>query len=84
MRDDDVRTCLRVLEELATAPDGDPDLERVRKAVSAFVKRNRGRDRALERRRRAAADAAVLAGTATGATDREEGAPHAPPDAART
>nr|BFE34895.1 SDR family NAD(P)-dependent oxidoreductase [Actinomadura rugatobispora] len=84
MRDDDVRTCLRVLEELATAPDGDPDLERVRKAVSAFVKRNRGRDRALERRRRAAADAAVLAGTATGATDREEGAPLAPPDAART
>ncbi|GAA3987217.1 SDR family NAD(P)-dependent oxidoreductase [Actinomadura viridis] len=80
MRDEDVRTCLRVLDELASAPDGDPDRERVRKAVSAFVKRTRVRDRALERRRRAAADAALLAATATGSRDRVEGAPLAAPD----
>ncbi|WP_395111293.1 SDR family NAD(P)-dependent oxidoreductase [Actinomadura sp. SCN-SB] len=79
MRDEDVRTCLRVLDELAEADDGDPDLERVRAAVTAFVKRTRGRDRARERRRRAAADAAVLASTATGATAREEGVPVSAP-----
>jgi NAD(P)-dependent dehydrogenase (short-subunit alcohol dehydrogenase family) len=76
MRDeDDIRTCLRVLDELAGADDGDPDLERVRAAVATFVKRTRGRERALQRRRRAEADAAVLAATATGAAERTEGAP---------
>ncbi|MFV2173575.1 SDR family NAD(P)-dependent oxidoreductase [Actinomadura sp. LOL_016] len=75
MRDDEVATCLRVLAELADAPDDDPDLARVRAAVSAFVRRTRGRERAAQRRRRAAADAEVLAGTATGAAGRVEGAP---------
>jgi NAD(P)-dependent dehydrogenase (short-subunit alcohol dehydrogenase family) len=90
MRDDDVRTCLRVLTEMADAPDGHPDLERVRAAAAAFVKRTRERDRAEARRRRAAADARVLAGTATGAADRVEGVPVRPsreiarPPAART
>ncbi|WP_433466297.1 SDR family NAD(P)-dependent oxidoreductase [Spirillospora sp. CA-128828] len=79
MLDDDVRTCLRVLAELAEAPDGDPDLERVRTAVGTFVKRTRERERAAARKRRAAADAEVLAGTATGAADRVEGAPVEPP-----
>ncbi|MBC6457307.1 SDR family NAD(P)-dependent oxidoreductase [Actinomadura sp. HBU206391] len=75
MRDEDVRTCLRVLAELADAPHDDPDLASVRQAVSVFVKKTRGRQKAGERRRRSEADAAVLAGTATGATDRQEGAP---------
>ncbi|WUH98687.1 SDR family NAD(P)-dependent oxidoreductase [Spirillospora sp. NBC_00431] len=75
MRDDDVRACLRVLEELADAPDDDPDLERVRAAVGAFARRTRGRERAAARRRAAAADAELLAATALGAAGRQEGAP---------
>ena len=59
MRDDDVAVCLRVLEEMADRPEDDPDRERVRRAVSAFLKRTRRRDRA--------ADAAVLAGAVPGA-----------------
>ncbi len=82
MRDDEVATCLHVLAELADAPDGDPDLERVRAAVSAFVRRTRGRERAARRRRRAEADAEILAGTATGAAGRVEGAPVAAPGGA--
>ncbi|TYC18948.1 SDR family oxidoreductase [Actinomadura syzygii] len=62
MRDDEVGICLRVLKEMADAPEGDPDLERVRMAVSAFGKRVRERDRAAARRRRAAEDATILAG----------------------
>ncbi|MEO3827940.1 SDR family oxidoreductase [Actinomadura sp. B10D3] len=87
MREEDVRTCLRVLaelSELADEPDGHPDLERVRAAAGAFVKRTRDRERAAARRRRAAADARVLAGTATGDPGREEGVPVEPPrEAAR-
>lgn len=79
MRDDDVRTCLRVLAELADAPDGDPDVARVRAAAGAFVRRTRERERAEARRRRAAADARMLAATATGAAGRVEGAPAEPP-----
>lgn len=78
MRDDDVRTCLRVLAELADAPDGDPDLERVRAAAGAFVRRTRERSRLAARRRRAAADAELLAATATGAAGRVEGTPVEP------
>ncbi|RKS68377.1 NAD(P)-dependent dehydrogenase (short-subunit alcohol dehydrogenase family) [Actinomadura pelletieri DSM 43383] len=80
MRDDDVRTCLRVLAELADAPDGDPDLERVRAAVGAFARRTRERERAAARRRRAIADAEILAATATGAPERREGVPVEVPD----
>ncbi|MGW2307301.1 SDR family NAD(P)-dependent oxidoreductase [Actinomadura luteofluorescens] len=79
MRDDDVRTCLRVLAELADAPDGDPDVARVRAAAGAFVRRARERERAAARLRRAAADARMLAATATGAVTRVEGAPAEPP-----
>ncbi|GGT75244.1 oxidoreductase [Actinomadura citrea] len=79
MRDDDVRTCLRVLAELADAPDGDPDVARVRAAAGAFVRRTRERERAAARLRRAAADARMLAATATGAAGRVEGAPAEPP-----
>lgn len=79
MRDDDVRTCLRVLAELADAPDGDPDVARVRVAAGAFVRRARERERAAARLQRAAADARMLAATATGAAARVEGAPAEPP-----
>ncbi|WP_233525855.1 SDR family NAD(P)-dependent oxidoreductase [Actinomadura spongiicola] len=76
MREDDVRTCLRVLAELADAPGGDPDLERVRAAVGVFTRRTRERERAAARRRRAVADAEILAtATATGAPERREGVP---------
>jgi NAD(P)-dependent dehydrogenase (short-subunit alcohol dehydrogenase family) len=79
MREDDLRTCLRVLAELADAPHDDPDLARVRRAVSAFTKKTRGNERGRQRRLRAESDAAVLAATATGAVDRAEGAPLPPP-----
>ena len=79
MRDDDLRTCLRVLAELADAPDDDPDLARVRAAVNEFGRRTRKRARDTARRRTAAADAAILAGTATGASDRVPGAPAGTP-----
>ncbi|MES9536458.1 SDR family NAD(P)-dependent oxidoreductase [Actinomadura sp. NPDC000600] len=79
MRDDDVRTCLRVLAEMADAPDGHPDLARVRAAAGAFVRRTRERERAAARVRQAAADARMLAATATGAPGRVEGAPVEPP-----
>ncbi|MFI0485666.1 SDR family NAD(P)-dependent oxidoreductase [Actinomadura sp. 9N215] len=75
MRDEDVRACLRVLAEMVDAPEGDPDLERVRAAVGVFVRRTRGRERAAARRRAAEADAEMLAATATGAPGRVEGAP---------
>ncbi|GAA2112377.1 SDR family NAD(P)-dependent oxidoreductase [Actinomadura alba] len=78
MREEDLRTCLRVLAELADAPPDDPDLRAVRRAVSAFVKRTRERERDRDRRRRSDADAALLATTATGATDRVEGVPVSP------
>ncbi|WP_254716657.1 SDR family NAD(P)-dependent oxidoreductase [Actinomadura sp. WMMB 499] len=78
MRDAEVATCLRVLAELADAPDDDPDFARVRAAASAFVRRTRDRERAAHRRRRAAADAEALARTATGAAGRVEGAPADP------
>jgi NAD(P)-dependent dehydrogenase (short-subunit alcohol dehydrogenase family) len=81
MREDDLRTCLKVLSELAEAPPGDPDLGRVRQAVTAFLKRTRQNERTRERRQRAQADAATLAATATGAADRTEGAPVTPRDA---
>ncbi|NDU71901.1 SDR family NAD(P)-dependent oxidoreductase [Actinomadura sp. DSM 109109] len=78
MRDDDVRTCLRVLAELADTPDGHPDAARVREAAGVLVRRTRERERAAARRRRAAEDARMLAATATGAAGRVEGAPVEP------
>jgi NAD(P)-dependent dehydrogenase (short-subunit alcohol dehydrogenase family) len=79
VREDDLQVCLKVLSELAEAPDGDPDLVRVQHAVSAFIKRTRRNEPARKRRRRAEEDAAALAsGTApvitTGVPGPAEGA----------
>ncbi|MEV0616697.1 short-chain dehydrogenase [Nonomuraea sp. NPDC050404] len=60
MREDDLAACLRVLSELAEAPEGDPDLVRVQHAVSAFIKGTRQN----RRRRRAEEDAVALAAAA--------------------
>ncbi|MGW4407864.1 SDR family NAD(P)-dependent oxidoreductase [Nonomuraea sp. NPDC004702] len=62
MRDDDLQACLRVLSELAEAPEDDPDRVRVREAAQAFLGRTRHHERAGKRRRLAERDAAALAG----------------------
>ncbi|MEV3982355.1 SDR family NAD(P)-dependent oxidoreductase [Nonomuraea sp. NPDC049758] len=62
MRDDDLQACLRVLSELAEAPEDDPDLVRVREAARAFLSRTRHHERAGKRRRLVERDAAALAG----------------------
>ncbi|NRQ32594.1 short-chain dehydrogenase [Nonomuraea sp. NN258] len=84
MREDDLRTCLRVLSELAEASGDDPDLVRVQHAVSAFTKRTRQNERDRKRRRRVTEDvAALITATAPGPVAEPAAVlPLAPPPAA--
>ncbi|WP_344333318.1 SDR family oxidoreductase [Streptomyces globosus] len=70
-----VETCLDLLDRARRLPLDDEGRRLLEKAAGAFVRDGRHRRRAADRAARAAADARLLAATATGAADRTMDAP---------
>ncbi|MEV4194335.1 hypothetical protein AB0J65_23510, partial [Streptomyces toxytricini] len=74
-----VETCLELLDRARRLPLDGEDRRLLEKAAGAFLRDGRQRRRAADRAARAAADARLLAATATGAADRTMDAPLPPP-----
>ncbi|MDX2565219.1 SDR family oxidoreductase [Streptomyces sp. TX20-6-3] len=70
MRSERIQTCLDLLHQARQLPIDDAQRRLLEQAASDFVRDGRHRRRAQARKASAAADAKLLATTATGATDR--------------
>ncbi|MEU4693961.1 SDR family NAD(P)-dependent oxidoreductase [Actinoplanes sp. NPDC023714] len=84
MDSDEVEAALRVLGEVRALPVDDPVRMRVQRAVDGLLKDAQRQRRAHRRRQTAEGDRAVVAATATGATDRPDGVPAPIADVATT